>query len=338
MSAEDDTGNAFRKQTTWLSAFDRAVRSPLSVGVRTWDRLRQDGFFETARLARRYIRRLGMVHGYLPLLRVISEDGLEAREVDGRTMFLDLGDPGLSRRLLVIGEHEPGIESVWRTALSEGMVVVDIGSNFGYYSLMAAEQVGEDGHVHAIEPVPSNYDLLRRNVAANSFENVSTHNLAVGSSNGTETMYLTDASNWGTLLEWDGESRTSAYMAEKMERQTRETIDVETATLPAFVEEHDLETIDAFRMDIEGYEVEVTRGMTDLLDDVESPCWAFIEVHNKHFDDYERVVSDLIETYEACGFRPHSLFLGNEPIPVDGDFLEKLLSYNDACPHVVMKK
>lgn len=338
MSTDDETGKPVQAGVRVVAGVERLLGNAASIGGRLHERLREDGPAKTARLSCRVARHRWREYVSLPLLRARPGDGFVRREFDGRRLLLDLDDPGLSRRLLVYGEHEPGVEAIWRDVLEERMTVVDVGSNFGYYALMAADQVGETGHVHAIEPVPSNYDHLRRTVAANDAQNVSTYDLAVDSSVGARTMYLTEASNWSTLLDWESEGVASEYVSEKMERRTQETIDVETTTLDAFVERQGLDTIDAFRMDIEGYEVEVTRGMTDLLDAVDPPCWAFLEVHNKHFEDHETVVTELIETYLRCGFEPYALLLGNDRVPFDDDFLATLRSYDDACPHVVLKK
>jgi FkbM family methyltransferase len=46
---------------------------------------------------------------------------------------------------------------------------VDIGANFGVHTLLACGIMGESGQVIAVEPVPSNLRLLRRNLKLNGF-------------------------------------------------------------------------------------------------------------------------------------------------------------------------
>ncbi|MEW6314512.1 MAG: FkbM family methyltransferase [Pseudomonadota bacterium] len=65
--------------------------------------------------------------------------------------------------------------------VKEGMTVFDIGAHFGSYSLLAAKLVGLTGCVHAFEPTPSTYNILRKNV--NGRENIIAHNLAAYSEN-----------------------------------------------------------------------------------------------------------------------------------------------------------
>jgi FkbM family methyltransferase len=46
-------------------------------------------------------------------------------------------------------------------------VAIDVGANEGYESLALAQAVGAAGHVFAVEPSPSNVEILRRNIALN---------------------------------------------------------------------------------------------------------------------------------------------------------------------------
>src|SRR5262245_6597666 len=63
--------------------------------------------------------------------------------------------------------------------LRPGMTVVDVGANIGQYSLLASARVGAAGTVHAFEPHPGVYEVLRRNLQRAGCTNVSAHQLAV---------------------------------------------------------------------------------------------------------------------------------------------------------------
>lgn len=64
------------------------------------------------------------------------------------------------------GTWEPHVAAVLRRFLQPGSVFVDVGAHVGYFSVLAAQIVGATGRVYAFEPLPSNYALLRQNVAA----------------------------------------------------------------------------------------------------------------------------------------------------------------------------
>lgn len=57
-----------------------------------------------------------------------------------------------------------------RIHLKAGDDVIDIGANFGFHSLFAAEIVGHKGRVVAFEPIPSNRKILKKNILLNGFE------------------------------------------------------------------------------------------------------------------------------------------------------------------------
>jgi FkbM family methyltransferase len=66
-----------------------------------------------------------------------------------------------------------------RPLLQPGTVMVDIGANIGYYTLLAAARVGSTGKVIAFEPSVENCALLRRSLQVNHLDNVVLHNAAV---------------------------------------------------------------------------------------------------------------------------------------------------------------
>jgi len=73
-------------------------------------------------------------------------------------------DRGIGKELVCYREHEPTATALLKTFLREGMTILDIGANIGYYALLEARSVGPSGRVVAVEPEPRNAALLRRNV------------------------------------------------------------------------------------------------------------------------------------------------------------------------------
>lgn len=85
---------------------------------------------------------------------------------------------------LFLGTYEPEQTSLFRRQVREGDVVFDIGANAGYYTLLAAQQVGRRGKVVACEPDPGIAAFLRRHVEANRLANVTVVQSAVGAESG----------------------------------------------------------------------------------------------------------------------------------------------------------
>lgn len=79
----------------------------------------------------------------------------------------DERDRFVSRCLRDEGIWEPFETSLVMACLSPGSVFVDVGANIGYFTVLAAETVGEAGRVYAFEPDPANFSLLRNNLVRN---------------------------------------------------------------------------------------------------------------------------------------------------------------------------
>ena len=87
-------------------------------------------------------------------------------------MIVDLNDPGISRTLIHFGTREKDHIYILNKELSSGSVIIDLGANIGYYTLMEANIVGNDGYVYALEPSPSNVDMLRKNISLNNYDGI----------------------------------------------------------------------------------------------------------------------------------------------------------------------
>ena len=85
----------------------------------------------------------------ISLLNVLSlpksRKGFILMEIIGNKMYLDLADEGISRELMLDGIREYLNIADVKGELKKGDVVVDIGANIGYYALLEAQLVGDEG-------------------------------------------------------------------------------------------------------------------------------------------------------------------------------------------------
>ena len=87
---------------------------------------------------------------------------------------------------------EPRERRFFREHVEPGMVILDVGANVGFYTLLFADRVGPAGRVHAFEPDPLSFGILSRRAARHA--NVEIHQTAVGDRTGTITLF-TNRSN-----------------------------------------------------------------------------------------------------------------------------------------------
>ncbi len=89
-------------------------------------------------------------------------------------LYVDTRDRGLCAHLLLDGFWEMGLTMHMARTVRPGMTAVDVGANFGYYTVLFGALIGETGHVFAIEPAPATAATLRRSVELNGFQKFTT--------------------------------------------------------------------------------------------------------------------------------------------------------------------
>jgi FkbM family methyltransferase len=211
------------------------------------------------------------------------------RPVYGYRMLLDLDDPGISRTLLLFGERELEHKVMLERVLKSGMTVLDIGANIGYYALMELGLIGPSGRLIAIEPSPSNFDLLKRNLALNGYKDVEVHQLAASDRSDTRPFFISTMSNLNTFHD----TGTGSLHLKG------EAIQVRTAAVPEIMAGRKLDLI---RMDVEGHEVEVLAGLLPAIERGEMAPMIIFETHlsrYKHGHDMEAILKRLF----ASGYR-----------------------------------
>ncbi|HXF61987.1 MAG TPA: FkbM family methyltransferase [Caldilineaceae bacterium] len=161
-------------------------------------------------------------------------------------LYVCLDDWGVGGRIAVKRTYEAHVSTLFRSLLEPGAVVVDIGANIGYYTLLAATRVGPTGKVIAFEPKEENCDLLRRSLAANDLHNVVVHCCAVAESDGVAGYY--SSSSNGSIS--NDLTRPGARQVPTV------ALDDVLAGEPR---------IDVIKMDIEGAEGRAFQGMQGVL-------------------------------------------------------------------------
>jgi FkbM family methyltransferase len=144
----------------------------------------------------------------------------------------------------------PSVVAFMKEFLRPGMTVLDVGAHVGEYTLIAAQLVGSDGRVHAIEPQPSLAEIISKNAKLNRFSWIIVHPCAV-------TDHIRKE-----LFTSDPGSR-AGWLAEKTPMQ--ETLEVQTTTLDHFCTKHGLKNIDFIKLDAAGNEFGALRGGEELL-------------------------------------------------------------------------
>lgn len=163
-------------------------------------------------------------------------------EVFGAQMLLTPRE-ALDGQLLFCPQMYERLEmGLLRDFLRPGHVFLDAGSNIGFYTLTASQLVGPRGKVLAIEANRTNFTRLNNNLQLNNSANVIAHN--VGLSDRTEVLRLG--------LNLSGNSGGHSFLAAGDGGEM-----VTCAPLLDVLREAGIESIDAAKFDIEGFEFKV---------------------------------------------------------------------------------
>ena len=201
------------------------------------------------------------------------------------------------------GTLEQGLIRRFRGVVKPGMVVVDVGANIGIYSLHAARLLQGSGQLHSFEPTPRSFALLKANLAANgilSGDTIHLYQSAVTDRRGTEVFYIDENdSAWNSL--YAGTHLSSIQVA---------TVALDDVFAPGA-------TVDVLKMDAEGAEPFVWRGMRRVL--TENPqIRIFTEFAPTHLRRAGVEPTNFLEEITSAGFRVSRIedYTG-EAIPFD---------------------
>ncbi len=154
---------------------------------------------------------------------------------------------------LVRGVLEPEVQEALRRHVAPGAVVFDIGANIGFFSLLSASLTGPDGRVEAFEPVPTSAAAVRANASLNNLPNIHLHEIAVADEPGTARLCVPVDPSWAHL-DLRGRHPNTAF-----ERS------VPLVSLDTEIAQGRLPIPDVVKVDVEGAEVAVLRGMRKTL-------------------------------------------------------------------------
>lgn len=241
---------------------------------------------------------------YIPLkfLYLFFSDGKIMKKVQGNKMFLDMNDLGISRELALYGVHEYQSTQEVKRIITPGMTILEIGANIGYYALIEATLAGKSGHLYAIEPSPSNFEALKKNLELNGIRNTYLHQAAFGEKRGKSKFYVYDRSNLSSFIK-----------REDMGMQCTE-VEVEILTLDDFLVGKE---VDFVRMDVEGYEREILRGAEKAFAAGKKPKYFFIEVHSDLLHMKGSSCKEILELLGGYGYDiKKSFWRGKESVSV----------------------
>lgn len=184
-----------------------------------------------------------------------------------------------------------------RTLLQPGQKIIDIGANYGVYTLSMAKCAGPTGRVWAFEPTSSTAALLSDSIALNQYDQVVLEKSALSNVMGTAQLALNANSELNALVHGDQSPGQSEA--------------VPLVTLDSCMATHDWEGIDFMKIDAEGEEANILRGGAHFFA-TQSPL---VEYEIKAGNEMHL---ELVQRFSEIGYDAYRLVPGlNLLVPFD---------------------
>ncbi len=161
-------------------------------------------------------------------------------------------DEWLQQQIYFLGTYELKETVLFKNYININTVFYDVGANIGYYTLLAAKRIGENGTIYAFEPDSNNRKKLHANIELNNFKNVViVPNIVSNKNNKTIKLFVSDKKNRGMSS------------IEKPDNFSGITENVQTISLDEFSKTAKFP--DLIKIDVEGAEYSVLKGMKEIM-------------------------------------------------------------------------
>jgi len=192
----------------------------------------------------------------------------------------------IGRSIFSTGLWEPEVTQFISSKVRQGMTVFDIGADIGYYSLLLAKLVGPTGLVFSFEPIPKAKWYLDKNIEMNGLDNVRSFDFALFDEPGVACLEA---------------PLTLSKINLSKKKLSGKDIQVEMKVFDEWKAKGELNRVDLVKLDVEGAELNVLRGMKATLQN-QKPA-ILVEVHSQELKSFGFSPSDLIEFLSEFGYQ-----------------------------------
>jgi FkbM family methyltransferase len=234
---------------------------------------------------------------YPPILYIVNKIIMmmipEKLELQDGIIYLNKKDAVISGALM-FGVYENNEINSWRNKIKDSSVVLDIGGNIGIYTLTASAKA-KRGKVICFEPEQDNISLLKKSIKENNMTNITLVEKCVGDVSGSAVL---------------GISKYNKGKHSLLQSEIGENIqNVQITTIDEEVEKLGLERVDYIKIDVEGWEAKVLKGMEKTINQFHpeilfefapqrikesgmDPVEFIVDIRNKGYVFYNAEISD----------------------------------------------
>lgn len=192
----------------------------------------------------------------------------------------------LDEKIISTGEFEPDSTQAVRTLVQPGDVVIDVGANIGYYTILLQHLTGSTGKVLAFEPTTHYRDILNLNILENGMDNCSVYPVGLSNKTVDTTIAIGECS---ATLQW------------VFDQAPAKTETISLMPLDDFVTLHpEITRIDFIKVDLDGHEPAFLDGAWQTIERFKPVM--LLEVAHEQYLDMGVTAWDFYEILKARGF------------------------------------
>ncbi len=213
------------------------------------------------------------------------------KRINGVRFECDFGlDPMVIQ--MYLGVYEARTVAAMRRLLARGDVFVDVGANVGYISAVGASLVGPEGQVHGFEPVPEYFHRLQKLTAMNPRYTIVANLAALGEREGTARLVTSTTSIGGNTMIPDLVPPD----------ETGEQIEVPVRRLDTYIRSTGMGPIALIKIDTEGFEYPVLKGLEGYLADPQHRPAIIVECMPAAYPSIGVTLADLAAYMARFGY------------------------------------
>jgi FkbM family methyltransferase len=191
------------------------------------------------------------------------------------------------------GFYETEITTLLKKYVREGDICIDVGANIGYISAFILGLVGKTGVLHSFEPVPEYCDRLKKVQQDNPEYHLVVNAAALGETEGTSKICVTSRDNigWNTMV--------PNFMSKAT---IKEELDIPVKRLDDYIRSNELTKIRLIKIDTEGYESLVLKGLSSFFEQSNDKPILIVEIVPNAYPKLGTSLSELADYMDRHGY------------------------------------
>ena len=207
------------------------------------------------------------------------EDCQVLETIDNQFILINTKDKYIGNNIYFKKQWEPHVRFIFNLLINEGMTVIDIGANIGAHTIYLSKLVGNTGKVIAFEPDKMHYNSLMFSLILNKCYNTTIHNIGIGENE--DNMYIDKC--------WKDRKTENKFGAINLKKTVDDPDD--QCVIVKSIDSFCFPSINLIKIDAEGMEDSVMKGMTDTIKKYKP--YIVIEIHEKDITRLAKIFRDL---------------------------------------------